>query len=146
VTGEIATLGRLFVLFRPTSFLTIIIIYLIIQNMRINKRELLKKLTYENLWKRLSSEEIRLYLLLIIFADKAKGTGRLSSKVLEGCLGSNFLRERLEKAAHDLEKLRLVKLDISSPRLEIEFEFLRGKQVGIEKQRNSSIGGDSQSR
>jgi len=130
VTGEIATLGRLFILFRPTSSLTIIIIYLIIQNMRINKRELLKKLTYENLWKRLSSEEIRLYLLLIIFADKVKGTGRLSSKVLEGCLGSNFLRNQLEKAAHDLEKLRLVKLDISSPRLEIEFEFLRENKRG----------------
>jgi len=28
--------------------------------MRINKRELLKKLIQENLWKRLSSEEIRL--------------------------------------------------------------------------------------
>ena len=98
--------------------------------MRINKRELLKKLTDENLWKRLSSEEIRLYLLLIIFADKVKGTGRVSSKVLEGCLGSNFLRERLEKAAHDLEDLRLVKLDISSPGLEIEFEFLRGNNSG----------------
>ena len=96
--------------------------------MRINKRELLKKLTDENLWKRLSSEEIRLYLLLIIFADKVKGTGRVSSKVLEGCLGSNFLRERLEKATHDLENLRLVKLDISSPGSEIEFEFLRGNK------------------
>jgi len=98
--------------------------------MRINKRELLKKLTHENLWKRLSSEEIRLYLLLIIFADKVKGTGRVSSKVLEGCLGSNFLRERLEKAAHDLEDLRLVKLDISSPDSGIEFEFLRENKRG----------------
>ena len=109
----------------PAPALTIIIIYLIIQNMRIDKRELLKKLTHENLWKRLSSEEIRLFLLLIIFADRAKGTGRLSSKVLEGCLGSNFLRGRLEKAAHDLENLCLVKLDISSPGSGIEFEFLR---------------------
>ena len=58
--------------------------------MKINKRELLKKLTQENLWKRLSSEEIRLYLLLIIFADKVKGTGRLNSKALQGYLGSNF--------------------------------------------------------
>ena len=98
--------------------------------MKINKRELLKKLIEENLWERLSPEEIRLYLLLIIFADKVKGTGRLSSKVLEGCLGSNFLRERLEKVAHDLEDLRLVKLDISSPGSEIEFEFLRGNKRG----------------
>ena len=114
----------------PAPALTIIIIYLIIQNMRIDKRELLKKLTHENLWKRLSSEEIRLFLLLIIFADKVKGTGRLSSKVLEGCLGTNFLRNQLEKAAHDLENLRLVRLDISSPGSGIEFEFLRGDNSG----------------
>jgi len=93
--------------------------------MRIDKRELLRKLTHENLWKRLSSEEIRLYLVLIIFADEVKGTGRLSSKALEGCLGNNFSRDQLQKAAHDLEKLHLVKLDISSPGSEIEFEFLR---------------------
>ncbi len=97
--------------------------------MRINKRELLKKLSEENLWKKLSSEQIRLYLLLIIFADKVKGTGRLSSKVLQGCLGTNFLRNRLEKAAHDLENLRLVKLDISWPGPEIEFEFLRENKL-----------------
>ena len=94
--------------------------------MKINKRELLKKLTEENLWKRLSSEEIRLYLLLIIFADQVKGTGRLSLRALERCLGNNFPRDQLEKAARDLENLHLVKLDISSPGLEIEFEFLRG--------------------
>ena len=94
--------------------------------MRIDKRELLRKLTHENLWKRLSSEEIRLYLVLIIFADEVKGTGRLSSKALEGCLGNNFSRDQLQKAAHDLEKLHLVKLDISSP--EIEFEFLSGSR------------------
>ena len=94
--------------------------------MKINKRELLKKLTAENLWKRLSSEEIRLYLLLIIFADQVKGTGRLSLRARERCLGNNFPRDQLEKAARDLENLHLVKLDISSPGLEIEFEFLRG--------------------
>lgn len=98
--------------------------------MKINKRELLKKITEENLWKRLSSEEIRLYLLLIIFADKVKGTGRLSSKVLEGCLGSNFRRDQLEKAARDLEKLHLVKLEISSPEPKIKFRFLKGHQLG----------------
>ena len=103
--------------------------------MKINKRELLRKLTQENLWKRLSWEEIRLYLVLIIFADKVKGTGRLSSKALEGCLGDNFPRDQLEKAAHDLEKLRLVKLDISSPGPEIEFEFLRGNKRGSKSKR-----------
>ena len=98
--------------------------------MKINKRELLKKLTEENLWERLSWEEIRLYLFLIICADEVKGIGRLSSKTLQGCLGNNFSRDQLEKAAHDLENLRLVKLDISWPGSKIEFEFLRGDKLG----------------
>lgn len=98
--------------------------------MRINKGELLKKLTQENLWKKLSGEEIRLYLLLIIGADQVKGTGRLSSEVLEGCLGSSFPGLQLEKVVHDLEKLCLVKLDISWPGAEIEFEFLREDKCG----------------
>jgi len=98
--------------------------------MKINKRELLKKLIQENLWKKLSPEEIRLYLFLIICADEVKGTGRLRLKVLGGCLGNNFPRGQLEKAAHDLESLHLAKLDISSPRSEIEFEFLRGDKSG----------------
>lgn len=93
--------------------------------MKIKKHGLLKKLTQENLWKRLSPEEIRLYLFLIICADEVKGTGRLRLKVLEACLGNNFPRSQLEKAAYDLEKLCLVKLDISSPGPEIKFEFLR---------------------
>lgn len=92
--------------------------------MRVNKRELLKKLIEGNLWKRLSSKEIRLYLMLIIFADEVKGTGRLSSKLLERCLGNNLAGNQLEKAGRDLEDLGLVKLDISSPGEEIEFEFL----------------------
>ena len=98
--------------------------------MKINKRELLKKLIQGNSWKGLSSEEIRLYLLLIIFADKIKGTGRLSSKVLEGWMGSYFLRNQLEKASRDLGNLGLVKLEILSPGPEIEFEFLRGDRLG----------------
>jgi hypothetical protein len=95
--------------------------------MKINKRELLKRLTEENLWKRLSREEIRLYLLLVIFADEVKGTGKLSLEVLEGCLGSNFPRDQLKKAVHDLENLHLAKINISSSGSEIEFEFLGRK-------------------
>jgi len=98
--------------------------------MKINKRELLKKLTQENLWKRLSWEEVRLYLLLVICADEIRGTGRLSPKVLEGCLGSNFSLDKLKKAVHDLENFRLVKLDILPPDSEIEFEFLKGNRLG----------------
>ena len=93
--------------------------------MKINKRQLIKRLSRENLWKKLFSEEMRLYLLLVIFADEVKGTGKLSLEVLEGCLGSNFPWDQLEEAAHNLESLKLVKLNISSSVSRIEFEFLR---------------------
>ena len=93
--------------------------------MKIDKGELIEKLTQENLWKKLFSEEIRLYLLLVIFADEVKGTGKLGLEVLEGCLGSNFPRDQLEEAAHNLESLNLVRINISSSGSEIEFEFLR---------------------
>ena len=93
--------------------------------MKINKRELLGKLVQTNLWKNLSPEEVRLYLLLVIFTDEVKGTGKLSLEVLEGCLGSNFPRSQLEEAAHNLKSLNLVKINISSSGSGIEFEFLR---------------------
>ena len=40
--------------------------------MDINRRKLLKTLITEDLWKRLSPEEVRLYLLLVISADETK--------------------------------------------------------------------------
>jgi len=59
--------------------------------MKIDKRELLEKLSQTNLWQNLSAEEVRLYLLLIISADEIRGVGRLSPEVLERCLGSNLI-------------------------------------------------------
>ncbi len=90
------------------------------------KRELLYKLMEESLWKRLSWCDIRLYLFLVICADEGKGKGRLSLEVLEKCLGDKFSWEQLEKAAHNLEKLHLAKINISSSGSEIEFGFLAG--------------------
>ena len=98
--------------------------------MKINKRELLKKLTQENLWKRLSREEVRLYLLLVICADEIRGTGRLTLKVLEGCLRNNLSLDQFKKAIYDLENFHLVKLDILPPGSEIEFQFLKGNRLG----------------
>jgi len=89
-----------------------------------DKRNLLNRLTRQNLWERLSGCDIRLYLFLVICTDEVKGKGRLSLEVLEKCLGSDFSREQLEKAAHNLKKLGLIKIDISSSASEIEFEFL----------------------
>ena len=112
-----------------TNVLFIIYYY----KMSTHKRELLNKLIEESLWKRLSWCDIRLYLFLVICADEGKGKGRLSLEVLEKSLGDKLSREQLEKAAHNLEKLHLGKINISSSASEIEFEFLGGGQARIEK-------------
>ena len=80
--------------------------------MKIDKGELLEKLSQTNLWQNLSAEEVTLYLLLIIFADEIRGAGRLSPEVLERCLGSDFTMDQLEKAFRELENLSLLKLDV----------------------------------
>ena len=92
--------------------------------MKINKRELLEKLVQTNLWKNLSPEEVRLYLLLVICADEIRGVGRLSSEVIEECLGSNFTMDQLEKAFRELENLSLLKLDVLPLWPGIEFRLL----------------------
>jgi len=43
--------------------------------MDISRRKLLRRLITEDLWKRLSPEEVRLYLLLITSIDETKKTG-----------------------------------------------------------------------
>jgi len=107
--------------------------------MKINKRELLGKLVQANLWKNLSPEEVRLYLLLVIYADEIRGAGRLTLKVLERCLGSNLSLDQLKKAVHGLENLHLVKLDILPPGSEIEFEFLKGNRLASESKIDSQV-------
>ena len=80
--------------------------------MKIDKRELLEKLIQTNLWENLSPEEVRLYLLLVICVDEIRGAGRLSSEVLERCLGSNFTMDQLGEAFRELENLSLLELDV----------------------------------
>ena len=110
-----------------TKALTNVLFIIYYHKMSTHKRELLNKLIEEGLWKRLSWCDIRLYLFLVICADERKGEGRLSLEVLEKCLGDKFSWEQLEKAAHNLEKLHLAKINISSSASEIEFEFLGGE-------------------
>lgn len=98
--------------------------------MKINKRKLLEKLTQANSWENLSPEDIRLYLFIVICADKARGTGRLDPEVLEECLGCNFTTDQLEEACHDLENISLFKLEISPSGSEIKFEFLEEDKSG----------------
>ncbi len=91
--------------------------------MKIDKRELLEKLSQTNLWQNLSAEELRLYLLLIICADEIRGAGRLSPEVLERCLGSNFTMDQLEEAFRELENLSLLRLDVLPLGPGIEFSL-----------------------
>ncbi len=80
--------------------------------MKIDKGELLEKLSQTNLWQNLSAEEVRLYLLLMICADEIRGAGKLSPEILERCPGNNFTMDQLEKAFRELENLSLLKLDV----------------------------------
>ena len=50
--------------------------------MDISRRRLLRTLITEDLWKKLSSEEVRLYLLLIISIDETKKIGKLKNGIL----------------------------------------------------------------
>ena len=55
--------------------------------MKIDRRNLLRTLITEDLWKRLSPEEVRLYLLLVISVDETKKIGKLKKRDIEKCLG-----------------------------------------------------------
>ncbi len=92
--------------------------------MCIDKRKLLWTLTEKGLWKDLSPEEIRSYLLLIVFADISNGEGKLSWKDLNYYLGPHFHREMLIRAAQNLERLHLVRMKFSLDKLEIEYKIL----------------------
>lgn len=50
--------------------------------MDVNRQKLLRTLITEDLWKRLSPEEVRLYLLLIISFDETKRIGKLKNRIL----------------------------------------------------------------
>jgi len=82
-------------------------------------------LTDSDLWKKLSPEEIRLYLLLIIFTGKRGDRGKLRWEELKEWLGGNFDINHLKKAAYNLESSHLVKINCSSKDSEIRFELLK---------------------
>jgi len=56
--------------------------------MKIDKHELLEKLSQTNLWKNLSAEEVRVYLLLIICADEIRG--RIEGRQKRCCWGKSL--------------------------------------------------------
>jgi len=92
--------------------------------MKINGHKLLRALVTQDLWKKLSPMEIRLYLLFVIFVDEASGKGRISGEDLKKYLGHSLSIKQLKKAARTFLELRLAKIDYSSKESEIEFKLL----------------------
>jgi hypothetical protein len=90
--------------------------------MRINKREILCRLVRKDLWESLSPQEIRLYLLLIITSDGEKGKGKLTWKEIRYYLGPEFTREKLKRAADNLQKFGLVEISSYRER-DIQFKL-----------------------
>jgi len=68
--------------------------------MDINRGKPLRRLITEDLWKRLSPEEVRLYLLLVISIDETKEMGKLKKQDIERCLGYSLTVGQLEKIIH----------------------------------------------
>ena len=97
--------------------------------MDINRRKLLRRLTTEDLWKRLSPEEVRLYLLLIISIDEAKKIGKLKKQDIEKGLGYCLTVGQLEKILHTFRELNLAEIEYSEEKSEIKFT-LRRKDLG----------------
>jgi len=94
--------------------------------MDINRQKLLRTLITEDLWKRLSPEEVRLYLLLIISIDEKKETGKLKKHHIEKCLGYSLTVGQLEKIGHTLRELHLAEIEYSKEKSEIKFTLLTG--------------------
>ena len=92
--------------------------------MKIDRRGLLRALVTQDLWKKLSPMEIRLYLLFVIFVDETSGMGRLKKEDIKKYLGHSLSREQFKKTARTFLELHLAKIDYSSKESEIEFKLL----------------------
>jgi len=93
--------------------------------MDIDRRKLLRRLITEDLWKRLSPEEVRLCLLLIISIDETKKIGKLEKRDIEKCLGYSLTVGELEKILHTFRELNLAEIEYSKEKSEIKFTLRR---------------------
>jgi len=93
--------------------------------MDIDRRKLLRRLITEDLWKRLSPEEVRLCLLLIISIDETKKIGKLEKRDIEKCLGYSPTAKELEKILHTFRELNLAEIEYSKEKSEIKFTLRR---------------------
>jgi hypothetical protein len=92
--------------------------------MDIDRRKLLRTIITEDLRKRLSPEEIKLYLLLITSIDETKEIGKLTKQDIEKCLGYSLSVGQLEKIAHAFRELQLAEIKYSKEKSEIRFTLL----------------------
>ena len=91
--------------------------------MGVGKRGLLKAfLDRGDLCKKLSGDEIRLFLLLVVFAEERKG--KLSWENVKRYLGDDFRKDRLKRAASTLEEVGLAKMDFPPRGADIVFQLL----------------------
>ena len=93
--------------------------------MQVDKRCLLKAfLGRQDLCKKLSADEIRLFLLLVVFAEGRKREGTLNWENVKEYLGDNFRKDRLKRAASTLEEVGLARMDYPPRGADIVFQLL----------------------
>lgn len=91
----------------------------------VDKRGLLRAfLARRDLYKKLSADEIRLFLLLVVFAEVGKREGKLSWENTKKYLGANFGKDRLKSSASTLEEMGLARMDFPPRQAEIAYRLL----------------------
>lgn len=93
--------------------------------MQVDKRGLLKAfLRREDLCKKLSPDDIRLFLLLVVSSEKGEREGKLSWENVKEYLGDNFGKDRLKRTASSLEKVGLAQVTFHPGEAEIAYRLL----------------------
>lgn len=93
--------------------------------MVVDKRGLLRAfLARRDLYKKLSADEIRLFLLLVVFAEVRKREGKLSWENTKKYLGANFGKDQLKSSASTLEEMGLARMHFPPGARDIVFQLL----------------------
>jgi len=93
--------------------------------MGVDKQGLLRAfLDRGDLCKKLSGDEIRLFLLLVVFAEGRKRKGKLSWENVKRYLGDDFRKDQLKRAASTLEEMGLARMDYPPRGADIVFQLL----------------------
>lgn len=79
-----------------------------------NKLRLLKKLNDEGLFECLSSEELRIFLIMIA-GSRENGEGEILPGQISWVFGKDFSSERLKEICAKLEEKRLILITTSHP-------------------------------